>query len=538
MAMNRNLWLENLFRPLVIGVMFGCIALSLVELVHLFFPAWNATYLIVGCVLAALEAHYSYRLIRDRWLWSTTDVLRFRAVELAMFFILLKIGSYIGDSWADVLADIQTWPRQPYNVIDFETTVAFVLALLSWRASTHTVLDLERIGEPAEHHRRYVSPLESLSSRFFWGGAVLLIAAGITRIGIAALLNLSRPPVPGLVLNVLVYFLLGLVMLGQVHFTLLHQQWQAQEIKVAKELSGRWVRYSLAFIVLAALLAFLLPTGYTVSLLDVVATIIYIFGYILTLLSMILLLIFSLLLAPLAMLFGRERPIPFQPILPPPQLSQRQPGGVAPGWFEMLRSLLFWTVALGMVFYVVRSYLRDRPELLEALATQRPIRALRDLLIALWRRLVGLAEAASEHIPRRLALRRARLASLEAPFRFFRLGALSPRERILYYYRSILRRAGRQGFPRQRAQTPYEYDAILGSHLPQAQQEMDLLTHAFVEARYSRHAFDRGQARRVRGDWQRVKAALQALKHRKDVTAQPLPSDLQSGGSTGRIRAG
>jgi hypothetical protein len=290
-------------------------------------------------------------------------------------------------------------------------------------------------------------------------------------------------------------------------------------------LTGPWVRYSLAFIALAALLAFLLPTGYTVSLLDVGATIIYILGLILTLLAMILLFIFGLLLMPCAMLFGRERPTAPQTILPPSQLPQ-QPGGAAPGWFEILRSLLFWAAALGMVFYVVRSYLRDRPELLEVLLTQRPIRALRRFLIALWRRLVGLAEAANERIPRRLSLRRARRGSSEAPFRFFRLSALSPRERILYYYLSILRRAGQQGFPRQRAQTPYEYDVILGPHLPQARQEMDLLTHAFVEARYSQHLIEPGQARRVRADWQRVKAALQALKRKPDTATHNIGESL------------
>ena len=112
--MNRNPWLENLFHPLVIGVMCGCIALSLVELVRLFFPSWNGTYLIAGCVLAALEANYSYRLIHARALRGA-DVLRFRAVELAMFFILLKIGGYAGDRWADVLVDIQRRAVSDYS---------------------------------------------------------------------------------------------------------------------------------------------------------------------------------------------------------------------------------------------------------------------------------------------------------------------------------------------------------------------------------------------------------------------------------------
>ena len=524
--MKRSPWVENLFRPLVIGAMCGCIALSLVELIRLLFPAWNGIYFIVGCVLAALEANYSYRLIQartsgisgERWMWTSTDVLRFRVVELAMLFVLLKIGGYIGDSWAAVWADIQTWPRSPFAVFDPETAVAFTLAFLSWRASTQTVRDLERLYEPPERSLLYVPPTESLTSRFFLGGAVLLIAAGITRIGIAALLNLSRPSVPGLVLNVLVYFLLGLVMLGQVQFTWLRKQWQAQEIRVAEELAGRWVRYSLAFIGLAALLAFLLPTGYTVGLLDAVATIIQFLGYIVTLLFTLLTLPFAWLFWLLSNLFGAERPPP-QAKLQPPELPQSEPLGPAspaPDWLEILRSILFWIAALGMLFYVIRSYLRDHPELLQALARQSPIRALRDFLIALWRHLVGWAEVASQGIPRWLSLRRARPRSSKQPFRFFLLGALSPRELILYYYLSIVERARRQGYPRRNSETPYEYDATLGPKLPAAQQDLTSLTQAFVEARYSRQTFDREQDRRARAIWKRVRAALQALRRKAE----------------------
>jgi hypothetical protein len=57
----------------------------------------------------------------------------------------------------------------------------------------------------------------------------------------------------------------------------------------------------------------------------------------------------------------------------------------------------------------------------------------------------------------------------------------------------------------------------LDLYLPQVQREVDLLTQTFVEARYSRHTFDREQARRVRVDWKKVKAALQALKRKSDT---------------------
>ena len=44
---------------------------------------------------------------------------------------------------------------------------------------------------------------------------------------------------------------------------------------------------------------------------------------------------------------------------------------------------------------------------------------------------------------------------------------------------------------------------------------MTELTQAFVEARYSRHAFDRERDRQVRADWQQVKAALRAIRRER-----------------------
>jgi hypothetical protein len=352
MAMNwedHNPWVENVFRPLVIGVMFACIALSLVELVRLFFPDWNGTFLVLLCVLAALEANYSYRLIRARPLRGG-DLLRFRVIEIAMFFLVAKIGSYIGKSWTNVLADVQSWPRYLYRIVDAETMAAFVLALIAWHVSTQTAHDFERLDEPPVYHRYYVPPMDSLTGRFFWGGVALLIFAGLARIGIAQLLNLHRPSVPGLVLNVLVYFLLGLVMLGQVRFATLRKRWQASEVKISDELPRRWVRYSLAFIGLAALVAFVLPTGYTLGLLEVIGWVIAIS---LAILSFVATVLFWLILLPFAWLLsllGAE-PGPSRPVDPPVRPFPGDMGApyAGPGWLQILQSLVFWAIALGMV---------------------------------------------------------------------------------------------------------------------------------------------------------------------------------------------
>jgi len=175
---------------------------------------------------------------------------------------------------------------------------------------------------------------------------------------------------------------------------------------------------------------------------------------------------------------------------------------------------------VGIVIYVVRSYLRDHPELLENLAALGLVRALRGLWAALGHWLGGWGETLKGRLPRSWPLHlRRRQASFRESFGYFRLGRLSPRAQVLYYYLSVLHRAAQQGLPRRPAQTPSEYRATLGPNLPEAYPEMDHLTQAFVEARYSRHPVEQEDASHVRASWQQVKAALRALKRRREAAS-------------------
>jgi hypothetical protein len=521
--MNHRAWVENVFRPLAVGGMMGCIALSLVRLVQLFCPDWSGAYMVVGSVLAAVEASYSHRLIRARKIRGP-DLLRFRFVELALFFILLRIGSIIGVPWDRVFADIRTWAQEPWRLLDLEVGYALVLAIASWAASNRTTYDLARIGEPPPVDASYVPPVDALTRSFFRGGALLLVVGGITRVGIASLLQLRRPSVPGLVLNVLLYFALGLAMLGQIQFRRLTRRWRGEGIDVPTELAIQWVRYTLALLALAGLIAFLLPTGYTLPLLTVASFVIGAILYALNVFFHLLILVLFLLLTPLAKLFGGNvRGLPAGPI-PRADLPQLAPGGSMPEWLAVVKSVAFWAVALAGVVYVLRTYLRERPELAEALIRFRPFRAVRRLLIALWRQLGRLADAVVGVLPSPIRLQRRSRESDQAPaggpFRLFRLGALSRRERMLYYYLSILRRAAQQGYPRDESETPYEYETKLSPNVSQAQAELDRLTESFVETRYSTHTVDRKQEERLRADWRKIRAALRALRRKVETDEQ------------------
>jgi hypothetical protein len=93
-----------------------------------------------------------------------------------------------------------------------------------------------------------------------------------------------------------------------------------------------------------------------------------------------------------------------------------------------------------------------------------------------------------------------------------RVGALGPRQQILYYYLSVVRRAGRQGVPRRASQTPREFAATLAPRLAEAKGDMETLTDAFVQARYSPRDVPPADVGHIRASWQRVRAALRGMK--------------------------
>jgi hypothetical protein len=515
-------WLDDALRPLVVAAMIACVAASWVGLISLMSPGWRGTYLIVFCFLVALEAFATRKLMNTR-LHRLDARWRYRLAEIFMLYLLLQIVANINAGRANVLAGIPN--------LEASTIFSFILVMFCWGAATSTASELEDLTRPPEDYRGWVPPSESLYKRFLAGGALLLVGAGLSRIEIANLLNLSRPGTPGLVLNVAVYFLLGVMMLGQMQYTTLNQRWRTQGARVSSGLAGRWVRYSAVFLVLVALLAFVLPTGYTVGLLDLAR-------YVLSLIFALMLLAISLIALPLLWLLkllgfgpgaaGMPRMKPPTPPMPPAETASG--GG---DFLELLRNVLFWVIALGIVAYFARSYVRQGGRgagLVRMLARLGPVRLLLRLRAALWRRLRGYARAVGERLPRRGAPPATpEQAATRRPSLFRRPGSLPPREQVLYYYLDTVRRAAERGYPRRRSQTPQEYSSTLAPNLPEkGQAEISGLTDAFIVARYSPHEVEPEEAGDARSRWQRLQDALGALgRTDRDAAKKPPPPARQ-----------
>jgi len=498
--MTRFRWLEDGVRPLVVAALITCIASAWVGLANLAAAGPGAAYLTPLCFLVAVEAFISRRMIRTH-LHRLDNAKKYRAAELFVLYFLVQIVGNLAAGRSNPLANIPN--VEPGNIL------SFVLLLGCWGAATLTAGDLEGLDQPAQNYQGYIQPGDSLTKRFFAGGLLLLFAAGLSRVEIATLVNLSNPSVPGLVLNVLIYFALGMVMLGQIQYSTLTRRWREQDARISAGLARRWVWLSAAFLAIVAAIAFVLPTGHTIGLLDLLAYGLSTIGFVLSLLLSV------LIIAPLLWLLGlfgwnpggEDEPLQAQP----PALPESSAGGGG-DWFEIVRSLFFWGLLLLIFLYMARSYLRNRPDITRAIRDLGIVRLAGRLWLALRRRLRGYARVVATHLPHRPARRPGVSVGTSIGRLFRRPGELSAREQVMYYYLDTIHRARDTGHPRRPNQTPREYGETLGSSLPEGRQDVEEITDAFVEARYSPHPVETDDAGRARTHWQRLGDALKGLR--------------------------
>ena len=514
----RNPWADNFFRPLLITIMIMCFNISVVNLVRVINPEWRGTFFLLGMLIATVEAIYSHRVltrIRSRHI----SILRYRVAEWVLLILVLKLLSFADKPLSFIWANLQAMWWNPIDVINLEFYVMLVLALLSWLVATETISDFDKLSDPYTFRSSNILPLERLTARYFWGGLLLVLISGfsqvILRLGFSSLIDLQRPTIQGIIINVLVYFMLGLVLLSQANIARLTTSWRIHKVDVDPDLVKHWAKYGLIFLGIVTVVVFFLPTSYTMGFLESAGVVIEsILGVLYFILQLILFLI-SFPLMWLARLFAGESP-PYT--LPPPQPLDVPPEAAAPSspipWLEAARSLIFWLVALAMIGYLIKTYLVDRPELLAALSRFRPISFVVRLWQQIWLLLRGWAQSGLEIISEQVKFTRPNQeGSISGrQWDWFGLGRLSARERILYYYLNILKRAEKRKLVRKASETPFEYEPNLEQAVPDVEAEVHQVTDVFVRARYSREGFDEDEADAIKQQWQRIRKALRQAR--------------------------
>ncbi len=512
-----NWWVENLFRPALIAGMVACLTAPLVLGLHWLIPEWDGTYFLLFAFLASLEGILSERALEKRRItgWA---YLGSRSAEALILLLLLKLANYIPLGFDQLLAEAQLWATDPYLFFSGRDLYLGIVFLVLWIGSLYVARIIKELdatetkGSPPpdktsfEYYLWLTQPPAArdrqktfswLTETILWGGIAMLLASAAIHLFIASAKVLAIPT--------LIYFALGIALLSQARFSVVHAGWQAQKMDVQPGIARRWLVWTALFLLGVALVALMLPTYYSMGPLRALLAFL---GMVYGALSFMISLIIFLLTLPLALLFPQMETPTLAPVEPMPFAApETGAGSASPPWLEILASIVFWLVVLAIVSYAVIRFVRDRVGLpAEEGEEERPWWG-RFLawLRALWR---AWRQEVQVRLTGRRILRESRRPIMTHLAHFFFPGRLPPREQLRYFYLSVERRAAQAGQPRRSGETPYEYHGVLEERFPEVEPDLDGLTESFVLARYSNRPVHREDAQVVRPLWQRIKAAL------------------------------
>lgn len=467
--------------------------------------------------LISLEAIFSRSIAREL---EGRERFIYHFAEWITIAFAVKICLYLMHGFDLLPPDLARWENNFLYFFEGEYFLALFIVAFLWGVCRVSCNNIDALNiEPEDltwdlgllqNNRTAVRT--SLVNRLLWTGTLMVIMAAGSRSSIAWIGDGVAVQAP--VINVLVYFFLALVLFSQTQHALLHSRWFWHEIPVHPRLTKRWIRYSILLFAILAVIAFLLPTNYSMGLLE---TMNYLFNLIFYFGSILI----QLLLFPLIWLLSisgcmrqpEAQPTP-EPILPPPPSAPAQPAAVPLPWLQLLQSILFWMIFIGIITYAILMFVRQNPRMFSLVERIRVFR----VLGTFWDWLRGLFRGAGRQIAASIGQIQERLNRMRPQLKlhpagsWFNFRQLSPRQQIIFYYLRLVERGGEQGIFRRQDQTPTQYAETLQSSLPEVEDEIEGITRSFIEARYSLHAIEPERSSLVQRFWRDITRSLRGVK--------------------------
>lgn len=524
------------FSYTLVFLMMACVAMTTGSLIRGVLPDWHAGIIAGALLFIVIDRLYTYRQLK-----SLTPLSSEWAIALGTQWIVIALLIRLLLSYASGLdsfiRELSLFARG-YIAILFspEFVITLFLAGVVWNVSGQFLGLLDEIGldqqlasrdEPVPIQMDVVPAHQRLVNLIFSAGIVLVILTVLTRINLRTILsntvgmpNVEVSRFSGGEAGALLYFVFGLALLSLSRLMSLQTHWNQLRIPISsRNLARQWGVYSLFFLFILALIVSLLPAGDSLGLLSVVGTLLgflmRMFLFIAQLILGLVLLLFSL---PF-LLFGKAPPftgnaappplptLPVEPVLP----------ATSSALWALIRSIFLWGSLLVIVVFAVIQFVRQHENVLATLRKSR----ITNWLILAWQWLYRNADQTRGNLSRALADGWQSIVSrlegrrvLPRPG-WISLRALDPRRRIYFFYLAMIRRGSEQGLTRKPSQTPSEYAVTLERALPSSAEDIDSITSAFEEARYSRQEVDARQADVVKATWERIRRALQSKSKRE-----------------------
>ena len=524
---------HRLISAVLVSLMMASAGITVAQFGHQIVPGWDGWYLAVIGLLISLERFYSHRTLKKLTSFSREWFVLI-STQWVVNLIVIKLIVTLSSGFNTLMSEIPRW-EQSFADAFFESSyiVAIMFAMLVWIFVGIITELLEAMGLNSALIAREViasvaqeqgPPRQRLMATVFAIGGGLMFITAMGRVDSRALfanepgvLQTDLSPLAAGGAGTLLYFLFGLALLSQAQYITLNTRWFLQGVPVSRSITASWAIYSIGFLIIILLVVSILPTNYSLGLLSVLGYLIDIVLGIFILLAGIIMAIISFIVSLPFLLFGLGKPVtlpaistPVPVATPPPFVAQSTP---LP-WVDLLKSLLFWGVFLGVIGYSVAQYLRQHEEILASL---RKIPGWK-LLVGFWSWITGLFKGFNQRVSHVIKTGRARLRpqgdtiNIRGFSRFTRLRNLTPRQKVFFYYHALLRRGEETKLPRQSSQTPEEYAETLERSLPMVEDEIASLTESFNKARYSDQPIETKMAGIVRSYWEKIRQVFRGRR--------------------------
>lgn len=522
----------NLSSYLILAVMMTCISISWIQLIQWLIPRWTWVDIQSGAsvimasrwgflpffvLLISLESIFSRPIVRGL---EGRERVIYHFAEWITIAIAAKLVLYLVHGFDLLPLDLARWENDFLYFFEGEYFPSMTMVAILWGVCRISSNNIDALNAEPEDQTWDLGKLQnsrasirgSLVDRLLWSGIAMVIMAAGARTSIAGIGDGVGQQEP--VINIMLYFFLALVLFSQTQYSLLRGQWFWHETPIHPLLTNRWIRYSLIFFALLAFIAFLLPTQYSMGLLE---TLNYVLSYLIYYGSVLV----QLLLLPIIWLLSisgcmRQPQIEQTPtpIAPPPGLVQ-PPVTMPPlPWVQLLQSILFWVVFIGVIGYAIAQFIRQNPQMF---ALVERIRVLR-WIGSLWHWIRTLLQGANRQMTTVFRQARTRLFPARSKNAFsqmqlwFNFRQLNPRQQVIFYYLRLVDRGGEHGIRRRMDQTPFQYADTLRSNLPEVEEDIAGITGLFIEARYSRHEIDQNQPSLVQRFWRNITRSLNRIR--------------------------
>lgn len=538
LAFITNKWSRTVLQPLLIATLITSLITAVLVLTEIFTETTGWLPLALFIFFATLEGCYTTLWLQqpERRLLNHTA---YRAAELLLLALLLRLFGWVffggWPSWA-ALPLILRSPQ--VLILDPAFIWGGVLSFVAWgrairlgQTFTDLAIDQAEVHyytQPLGHRNASDKPVRTnrgeivLSFLRQWMGGAMILAI-VTSMSSFDLANYSGDfPFtiarlglrPELLLFLILYFLSGLTLLSQARLAALNARWLINGVRRGGQVEQNWHRYTLWLLGGLALMAAFLPLGSTFAISNLLQALIValsaVFSFLFTLFSSLLALILSLFSSGAGPAEVAE-PLP-QPTLPPvPTVTPTPiPSALPPPVVDsgLILSSLFWAVAIVMSVMAINFFMHERGLKVNTAVFQSIWQRILQWLQITWHEAGSQVQDWQQAVRTRLQRKPKENESNKPTWRFVRLNALSPREQIRYFYLSTVKRASDRGVRRQDAETPLEFAQDLKESWPEAEEDVDALTNAFLEARYGRSPIDKKDVSPVKKRWQQVKSSL------------------------------